>query len=393
MAGLIPVEEALERLIALVAPLPYEDVPLRRAGGRVLARPVVARNAQPPFAASIMDGYAVRAEDARPGATFRVIGEAAAGGAPGPAVGPGEAVRIFTGAPIPQGATRVVIQEDVTCEGDRIALGERLDESRHIRPAGADFGPGAELPAGLLTPGRIALAAAMGHGALPCMRRPTVAIVPTGDELRQPGETLGPGQIHASNGYGLAAMVEAAGGEARLLPVARDGEASIRAAIGLAEGADLIVTMGGASVGDHDLIGPVLGAMGMERSFWKVAMRPGKPLMAGRLNGTAVVGLPGNPVSSLVCGRVFLVPMLRRMLGMAWEEPWRDAPLTEAIAANGPRQHYMRASLTREGVRVAERQDSSLLSVFAGADHLLVRPPNDPARAVGERLRIVPMDV
>ena len=393
MAGLIPVEEALERLIALVAPLGSEDVPLRTAGGRVLAAPVVASHAQPPFAASIMDGYALRDEEAQPGASFRVTGEAAAGGAPGPAVGPGEAVRIFTGAPIPEGATRVVIQEDVTRDGDRITLNGNLDGSRHIRPAGADFRPGDALPPGPLTPGRIALAAAMGRIALPCARRPVVAIVPTGDELRQPGEPLGPGQIHASNGFGLAAMIEAAGGEARLLPVARDHEESIRAVIGLARGADLIVTMGGASVGDHDLIGPTLGSMGMERAFWKVAMRPGKPLMAGRLGNAAVLGLPGNPVSTLVCGRVFLVPMIRRMLGLEWNEAARSAVLAEPLEGNGPRRHYMRATVGQDGVRAASQQDSSLLSVLSTATHLLVRPPHDPPRQVGEAVEILPLAI
>ena len=393
MAGLIPVEEALERLLALVVPLPTEDVPLRRAGGRVLARGMAALHDQPPFAASVMDGYAMRGVEAHPGARFRVIGEAAAGGAPGPAVGSGEAVRIFTGAPLPPGADRVVIQEDVDRDEDGITLGGRLDANPYVRPAGADFAAGDLLPAGPLTPARVALAASMGHGALPCARRPAVAIVPTGDELRQPGEPLAPGQIHASNGYGLAAMVEAAGGEARLLPVARDAEASIRAVIGLAEGADLIVTMGGASVGDHDLIGPVLEAMGMERSFWKVAMRPGKPLMAGRFGTAAVVGLPGNPVSSMVCGRIFLVPMLRRMLGLPPDEPVRQVPLAMPLEANGPRQHYMRATLGPAGVKAADRQDSSLLTVLAKADHLVVRPPHDPARAPGMNVQVVPLAV
>ena len=393
MAGLISVEEALDRLIDLVPQLPAEDVPLRQAGGRVLSGPVRAMHAQPPFAASIMDGYALRADEARPGAAFRVTGEAAAGGAPGPAVGPGEAVRILTGAPVPEGGTRVVIQEDAVRDGDRIVLRDRLDENPYIRPAGSDFGPGQALPAGRLTPARLALAAAMGHPVLPCVRRPVVAIVPTGNELRQPGEELGAGQIHASNGYGIAALVEAADGEARLLPVARDEEPSIRAAIGLADGADLLVTMGGASVGDHDLIGSVLTAMGMDMAFWRVAMRPGKPLMAGRLGTMAVLGLPGNPVSSMVCGHVFLVPMLRRMLGLPPCEALRTAPLAHAVEANGPRQHYMRAEVGPDGVRIAERQDSSLLTALAEADHLVVRPPHDPPRDRGAHVDVIPLTV
>ena len=393
MAGLIPVAEALERALALVAPLGAEDVPLRGAGGRVLARPVVARHPQPPFDASVMDGYAVRAEEARPGATFRVVGEAAAGGGPAPAVGPGQAVRILTGAPMPEGASRVVIQEDVAREGDAITLSDALDPGPYVRPAGGDFAPGDALPPGVLTPGRVALAAAMGAAVLPCARRPAVAILATGDELVPPGEPLGPGRIHASNGYGLAAMVEAAGGEARLLPIARDDERSLREVIGLAEGADVVVTMGGASVGDRDLVGPVLEAMGMRRSFWRVAMRPGKPLMAGRLGGAAVLGLPGNPVSSLVCGRVFLVPMLRRMLGLDPAEAPLPMRLASPLGANGPRAHYMRAAREGGAVRVAERQDSALLSVLAASDALVVRPPGDPARREGDFVDVLPLAV
>ena len=393
MAGLIPVEEARARLLALVEPLGAEPVPLREAGGRVLAEPVHAAHAQPPFDASVMDGYAVRAEDAAPGARLRVVGEAAAGGLPAPAVGQGEAVRMFTGAPMPGGASRVVIQEDVDRQEAWIVLRDGLDPGPYIRPAGGDFGPGDALPPGRLTPGRIALAAAMGADVLPCSRRPVVAVIATGDELVPPGRPLGRGQIHASNGYGLAAMVAACGGEARLLPIARDREDSLRAVIGLAAEADLVVTMGGASVGDHDLVGPVLEAMGMERSFWRVAMRPGKPLMAGRLGGAAVLGLPGNPVSSLVCGRVFLVPMLRRMLGLDPDEGTLRLALARGIEANGPRAHYMRAARGPDGVRVAGRQDSSLLSVLANSDSLVVRPPDDPAREAGEMVDVLPLTV
>lgn len=393
MAGLISVDEARRRLLALVAPLEAEDVPLRAAGGRALAEPVLAKAAQPPFDASIMDGYALRGAEARPGARFRVIGEAAAGGAPAGAVGPGEAVRIFTGAPLPEGADRVVIQEDVARVGNTITLAGGLDPGPFVRPAGADFAAGDAMPAGLLTPARIALAAAMGAATLRCARRPVVAVIATGDELVPPGEPPGPAQIHASNGYGLAAMVEAAGAEARLLPIARDREGSLRMVIGLAEGADAVVLMGGASVGDHDLVGPVLAAMGMERAFWRVAMRPGKPLMAGRLGGAAVLGLPGNPVSSLVCGRVFLVPMLRRMLGLEPEEAPLRLPLLAPIPANGPRTHYMRAAREDGGVRVAERQDSALLTVLASADALVIRPPGDGARGAGDRVPVLPLDV
>ena len=389
---MISVEEALGAVLALVAPVGAETVPLREAGGRVLAEPIIAARAQPPFAASAMDGYAVRSVDVAPGARLRVIGEAAAGRPWGGAVEPGAAVRIFTGAPIPEGADRVVIQEDVEREGDAIALGDGLDPGPHIRPAGGDFAAGARLEAlVLLTPERVALAAAMGCAAPRVVRRPVVALMATGDELAAPGEPLGDGQVVASNAYGLAAMAEAAGAEARLLPIARDDRASLEAGFALAEGADLIVTIGGASVGDHDLVAPVAQTLGMAPSFHRVAMRPGKPLMAGRMGRAAVLGLPGNPVSALVCGRVFMVPMVRRMLGLDPLPRLAEMPLAAPLGPNGPRAHYMRARREGSGVAAFDRQDSSLLSVLAAADLLIVRPPHDGARAAGERVACLPL--
>ena len=224
----------------------------------------------------------------------------------------------------------------------------------------------------------------MGCAAPRVARRPVVALMATGDELAPPGEALGEGQVVASNAYGLAAMVEAEGAEARLLPIARDDHASLEHGFAMAEGADVIVTIGGASVGDHDLVAPVARALGMALGFHRVAMRPGKPLMAGRLGASAVLGLPGNPVSALVCGRVFLVPMIRRMLGLDPRERTVDRPLLAGLGPGGPRRHYMRARLEAGGVRAFERQDSSLLSVLASADALIVRPPHDGAREAGE---------
>ena len=384
---MISVEEALDAVLALVAPLGSETVPLRRAGGRVLAEPITAPRDQPPFAASAMDGYAVRSADVRPGATLRVLGEAAAGRPWGGTVGPGTAARIFTGAPIPEGADRVVIQEDVAAEGDAITLGHALDPGHHVRPAGGDFAAGARMEApAVLTPERIALAAAMGCAEPRVVRRPVVAVMATGDELVPPGEVPADGQVIASNAYGLAAMVEAAGAEARLLPIARDDRASLELGFALAEGADLVVTIGGASVGDHDLVAPVARALGMSPAFHRVAMRPGKPLMAGRLGDAAVLGLPGNPVSAMVCGRVFLLPMIRRMLGLDPSAPALALPLLEPLEPNGARRHYMRAQRRGRGVAAMGRQDSSLLSVLAGADVLIVRPPHDGPRAAGERV-------
>ncbi len=383
---MISVEDALARLLNLVTPLEAETVPLRAASGRVLAQTVTARRDQPPFAASAMDGYAVRSEDVAPGAQFTVIGEAAAGRRFGGTVAPGQAVRIFTGAPIPEGADRVVIQEDVTADGTRITLGGHIDAGPHVRAAAADFSAGSVMEAPRrLEPRDIALLAAMNLPELPVVRRPSIAILSTGDELVMPGEDPGPDQIIASNSFGLAALVEAHGAVARLLPIARDTAESLETAFQQAEGADLIVTIGGASVGDHDLVGPVAESLGLERSFYKIAMRPGKPLMAGRMGASVMVGLPGNPVSAMVCGHVFILPMVRKMLGLgAAPAPLVAARLGADMPQNGPRAHYMRAVLEDGVATPAASQDSALLGVLARANVLLVRPPNDAPRRAGD---------
>ncbi|GAA0304689.1 molybdopterin molybdotransferase MoeA [Rhodovulum strictum] len=368
-------------------------MPLAQAAGRVLARPVAARLTQPPFDTSAMDGYAIAEADARPGAVLDVIGLSRAGEGFGGTLGRGQAVRIFTGAPVPRGAARVVIQEDVTRAGDRITLGERLDRGTNIRPAGADFTLGDTIPAPRrLRSADLALAAAMNLPALPVHRRPDVAIIATGDELVMPGEAPGPDQIVASNGFGLKAMVEAEGGIGRLLPIARDTEASLQTVFGLAEGADLIVTIGGASVGDHDLVGKVAAGLGMEQSFYKVAMRPGKPLMAGRMGKAAMIGLPGNPVSALVCAHLFLLPALRVMQGLpAAPAPRLTGRLACDLDANGPREHYMRARITADGLAPFDRQDSALLTILSEADALIVRPPGDGPRRAGEKVGYLPL--
>jgi molybdopterin molybdotransferase len=386
---MISVEEALGRCIALSAPLPSEIVPLASAAGRWMCAPAVARRDQPPFAASAMDGYAVQG-DPGPGDSFSVIGEAGAGHAFAGTVGPGEAVRIFTGAPIPEGATRVIIQEDVDRDGPpdgpRITLRQGADRGPHIRPQGQDFRAGDRLSPRRLRPADLALLAAMNIPTVTVTRRPVVALVATGDELVMPGEDPRPDQIIASNSFALKAMVEAEGGEARLLPIARDSEAELATVLSLASDADLIVTIGGASVGDHDLVGRVAG---LDHAFWKLALRPGKPLMAGRLNGVAMLGLPGNPVSAIVCGHLFMLPMVRAMLGQPDPAPQpRSARLALDLPANGPRAHYMRARLTlADGMPVItpfDRQDSALLSILGEANALLIRPVNDGPRAAGE---------
>ena len=383
---MITVAEALEQVLALVTPLEIEDCPLHTAHGRVMARDVQATRTQPPFAASSMDGYALRRAEVEPDAMFKVIGEAAAGHRFEGTVRAGQAVRIFTGAPVPEGADFIVIQEDTTRRGDLITLGHAVGTKDNIRPAGGDFTKGQVLSGPrVLRPADIALLASMNIAQVPATRKPKVAILATGDELVQPGEEPGPDQIIASNSYGLAAMCEGIGAEVAMLPIARDTPSSLKQAFTLARGADLIITIGGASVGDHDLVAPVAAEMGMEQSFYKVAMRPGKPLMAGRLQGAAMIGLPGNPVSAMVCGTIFVAPMLRKMLGLHdLSETPLEAPLAAALSANGPRTHYMRATLKEGQLRAADSQDSSLLSVLSTANALLIRPPHDPAREAGE---------
>jgi molybdopterin molybdotransferase len=287
-----------------------------------------------------------------------------------------------------------VIQEDALRAGDRITLGPAPDAEAHIRPAGGDFRAGDRLAAPRrLRPVDLALIAGMGAGEVVVARRPVVALIATGDELVAPGEAPGADQIVASSVVALAAMVRAEGGEARILPIARDSAAHLRAVLELAQGADAIVTTGGASVGDHDLVQPVARALGAELALWKVAVRPGKPLMAGRLLGALFLGLPGNPVSALVCAQIFLIPALRAMQGLgAWPAATREARLAAPVGANGPRAHYMRARLEPDGaIRALPRQDSSLVSVLAEADALLIRPPGDPARPEGHAVRYLPL--
>ena len=393
--ALLSVAEAHERLGRLFATVGVEEVALAEAAGRVLRRDVVAERAQPPFDASAMDGYAVRAADVETGARLRVTGMSSAGGRFEGAVGPGEAVRIFTGAPVPPGADRILIQEDADRDGDTIVVRAERDEQVYVRPAGGDFAKGARVQAPRrLNPSDLALLAAMNAGSVAVTRRPVVALIATGDELVMPGETPGPDQIIASNAFGLKAMLEAAGAEARILPIARDTRETLSAVLDLARGADLIVTLGGASVGDFDIVRDTAVARGMEIDFYRVAMRPGKPLMAGRLDGTPLVGLPGNPVSAMVCGRIFLVPAVERMLGLEAALPRRRAAvLGHDIGANGPREHYMRARIDESGAdpvaTAFERQDSSLLSVLAQANALVVRPPGDPAKRKGESVEFI----
>ena len=390
---MISVEDALARCLALAQPLDREVVSLRQSLGRVMAAPVFAQLTQPPFAASAMDGYALGRLGAV-GDAFDMVGEAGAGHAFVGQLSPHQAIRIFTGAPLPQGAVSIAIQEEVTAKGAEIILNAPAMAGHNIRPMGQDFALGQAFhPRHPLRPNDLALLAAMNIAQLPAIRRPIVALIATGDELVMPGELPRADQIVASNTFALAAMVEQIGGEARILPIARDNEDHLRQVFALTAGADLIVTIGGASVGDHDLVGKVATDLGMERSFWKIAMRPGKPLMAGRVLGIPMLGLPGNPVSAIVCGHLFMLPMLRAMLDLPECGPIvRQAILAADQPANGPRTHYMRARLSEDGtIAPFERQDSALLSILTQADALLIRPVNDPVRLAGARMDYIPL--
>ena len=399
--ALLSVEDALQRILDGVTPTEPECVVIEQARGRVLAEPLRARVTQPPFNASAMDGYAVRLADvAQLPSTLAVIGEAAAGHPFSGFVGAGQAVRIFTGAPLPEGADAIVIQENANRDGAKVIVREGTVETGHIRTKGFDFREGDTLLAAgrRLGPREVSLAASMGHGQVAVRRRPTVAILSTGDELVPPGSPLGPGQITASNHLGVAALAEAAGAAPQQLGIARDTRADLDVHFARAQDADIIVTSGGASVGDHDLVGPVLQARGMTLAFWKIAMRPGKPLMFGRLGQSRVLGLPGNPVSSLICTRLYLMPLIRALLGQqADSEKPAQARLSVPLEANGPRAHYMRA-VSRPGpdgyplVAPVRSQDSSLLAPLAEADCLLIRAPRAPAAAAGTLVSILPLD-
>jgi molybdopterin molybdotransferase len=397
--ALISVAEALAHVMEGLRPLEAERVPLEEARGRVLAEDLAARLTQPPFDASAMDGFAVRAADiAKLPATLRLIGEALAGTGFHGEVKRGETVRIFTGAPVPKGADMIVIQENADLKDDIVTVKE-AEAGKHIRPRGQDFKQGEMLlREGMrLGPRELMLAAAMNHAELPVRRRPKVAILSTGDEVVPPGSELGPDQIVSSIAVGLAALIEAQGGEAMSLGIAKDTPESIVTLARAGSAADILVTIGGASVGERDLVSAALRSEGLEVVFHKVAIRPGKPLLYGKMGPQRILGLPGNPVSAFVSAVVFLVPMLRRLLGVAEaERELVEAILEGDLAANGPRQHYLRAvsAWTAAGerlVRPLASQDSSLMADLARADCLIVRAPNAPARRSGERVSILPL--
>lgn len=399
--SLLPVEDALSRLLAAARPIAEtEQVSLHEANGRVLAADLTARLTQPPFDASAMDGYALRAEDAAEvGSILTVAGESAAGHGFSGTVASGEAVRIFTGAPVPDGADSILLQEDAEkLEGGRIRTQFAVTKGRHIRPRGQDFAEGdVALSADLrLDFSHLTLAAAMNYAVLPVFRRPRVAILATGDELVSPGTPLGPSQIIGSNTFGIAALARDNGAEVIDLGIVADNRDLLREAIERARssGVDVLVTLGGASVGDHDLVQSTLVSAGMELDFWRIAMRPGKPLMVGRLGAMQVLGLPGNPVSSLVCGLLFLEPLLCHLGHRMPPRRMASARLRTALPANDKRQDYVRATLTDSdgGLPVVEsfgKQDSSMMQIFAQSDCLIVRPPHARAAEAGDIVPVI----
>ncbi|MEG6509650.1 gephyrin-like molybdotransferase Glp [Methyloligella sp. 2.7D] len=398
--ALLPVEDALAKVTEGLLPLPAERASLGAARGRVLAAAVQASLTQPPFDSSAMDGYAVRSEDlASLPVSLQLVGESAAGGAYNHTVAAGEAVRIFTGAPVPSGADSVVPQENTERNGETVTI-QDAEPRRHIREMGQDFQEGETvLAAGAVLGAReMMLAAASNNAELELRRKPSIAIIATGDELVPPGFDPAPDQIISSVPYGICALAIQAGAEARVLGIAEDRPDSLADLVNAGKDADILVTIGGASVGDRDLVRPVLQAQGMTLDFWKIAMRPGKPLLFGKMEKQRVLGLPGNPVSAMVCAMVFLKPMIDKLLGLKPAAVPCVGRLAEALEANGERQHYMRATSQWNDagerlVRPLASQDSSLMAALVKADCLIVRPPDASKAARGARVPILPFDL
>lgn len=398
--ALMPVSEARALILAGVEPLPEEMAALADAHGRVLAQDLRAGSDQPPFPASAMDGFAVRSKDlASLPARLKVIGEAPAGRRFEGEVGPGEAVRIFTGAPVPAGADTVVIQENARQAGDIVIVETEAAVGRHIRAAGLDFRRGEVVvpAASVLNPRAIGLAAALNRASVPVRRRPLVAILATGDELVPPGALPRDDQIVSSNGHALAAMVQQFGGQPLDLGIVADELAATEQAIARAESADILVTIGGASVGEHDLVRRALQGRGIKLGFWQVAIRPGKPLMFASAGQQRILGLPGNPVSAMLCARLFLKPLIAGLLGLAGEEQLQTAKLETPLPANDHRQDYLRASLRRhpDGTMTTApfpRQDSSMQRTLHAAQALIVRPPHAAPALPGEMVEILEID-
>jgi molybdopterin molybdotransferase len=398
--SLLPVDEAIARIVEGITPLAVEQVRLDDALGRTLAEPLAATRTQPPFPASAMDGFAVRAADTEDSQVrLKIIGMSAAGHSFGGTVNPGEAVRISTGAPVPAGADAILIKENAdTPDDNTLVANQPALAGKHIRRPGLDFDKGDILiqPGTTIGVRQIALAAAMNHATVPVRRKPRIAILATGDELVHPGANPGPDQIIASNDRALAGFARQNGADPHDLGIVIDDETLIGDAIdeAISLPADILVTLGGASVGDHDLVQSALSGKGMELDFWRIAMRPGKPLMFGRLGETRILGLPGNPVSSIVCALLFLKPLIASLLGEPVSDPSEPALLGSDMKENDDRQDYIRATLSTETADLPKattfsQQDSSGLVVLAEADCLILRPPHAPPAKAGDACRII----
>ena len=398
---LLAIDQALIKVTESLKITKTEKVSVAKALNRVLADDIFAKLTQPPFNSSAMDGYAVKANDLRNiPSTLTIVGEAAAGHSYSIALKSGEAVRIFTGAPVPEGADTVIIQENTSRDGNQVTVSSGNSVGANIRFAGTDFSEGDVLlhSGSVLSAKDLSLAAAMNWGVLPVRKKPVVAILATGDELVEPGNTPSSDQIISSIPSGLSALIEQWGAEPKYLGIARDTLESLETKISSAQGADILVTLGGASVGDHDLVQEVLKKSGMELNFWKVAIRPGKPIMYGVLDETHALGLPGNPVSAFVCAQIFLKEMIGSLLGTEKAgSGYNQAILDQDLPENGPRQHYMRATtkVSDQGglpsVTPAASQDSSLLKTLAYSDCLIVRSPHAPAAKRGDCINIIPI--
>ncbi len=402
MSNLLTVDDALARILASAEPSTSKTVSLSDAYGRVLSQDLVAKRTQPPFSASAMDGYAVRASDiSNAPSRLKLIGESAAGHGYRGKVSKGETIRIFTGAPVPEGADTIAIQENVSADDDGafVVIQQSEPEGRFVRPAGLDFREG---DIGLQSNTRIgsaevSLAASMNYAEVPVRQKPRVAIISSGDELVSPGGELDQDQIVSSNSFGVLGIVESAGGNPIDLGIARDTLVALDDKILQAQDCDVVITLGGASVGDHDLVQQALKNAGVQLNFWSLAMKPGKPVMFGTLKRAGrtqiYLGLPGNPVSSLVCAIVFVAPLIRKMLGLATDLDLQQAVLACDMPASGPRQEYMRASADKQNgqlnVSPFANQDSSILSNLVKADCLVIRPANATAAAKGERCEIL----
>lgn len=395
---------ARARILSGIVACGQETVPLGSALGRVLGQDLLARRANPPVSVSAMDGYAARAQDATQGAVLHVVAEAPAGHPTAHVIQPGQCVRLFTGSQIPAGADTLIIQENALREGERITLTQPNPPGRYIRAKGQDFTQGARLlQAGTrLGPKEIGLAAAAGHAWLTVARRPRVSVLSTGDEIALPGDPVSEDGIFNSALFMVSACLQQAGAEVIMLPSARDTTVSLTAAFAQASQTDMLVTIGGASVGAYDLVRQSLNGIGLSLDFWKVAMRPGKPLLSGRIGSTPIIGLPGNPVAALVCSTVFVAPALQRMMGMAVADtlPTEPAILGEAIGPNDQRQDFLRATLTCDTTDHATpaalpiatpfaSQDSAQLHILAQSQALIIRAPHAPAAAAGSACQIL----